>query len=73
MEYIYLTTIINVFDHFEFEYINKEELSSINIVEPVIIYKALTDKETIDIEAYKSNKEVLFDFKRKNNLPLFEE
>ena len=71
LEYIYLTTIINVFDHFEFEYINKEQIS--NIVEPVIIYKALTDKETVDIESYKSNKEVLFDFKRKHNLPLFEE
>ena len=73
LEYIYLTTIINVFDHFEFEYINKEELSSINIVEPVIIYKALSDKTNIDIEAYKSGKEVIFDFKRKYNLPLFEE
>jgi hypothetical protein len=51
--------MINVFQHFEFVELNNNE----NIItDATVIYKALSDKNNIDIEAYKLKEDVVNDF-----------
>jgi hypothetical protein len=59
LEYIFLKPMINVFQHFEFVELNNSE----NIItDATVIYKALSDKSNIDIEAYKLKEDVVNDF-----------
>ena len=59
LEYIFLKPIINVFQHFKFVELNNSE----NIItDATVIYKALSDKTNIDIEAYKLKEDVVNDF-----------
>ena len=59
LENIFLKSNVNVFQHFQFVELNNDG----NIImDPTVIYKALSDKQNIDIEAYKLKQEVIENF-----------
>lgn len=59
LENIFLKSNVNVFQDFQFVELNN---NGNIIMDPTVIYKALSDKQYIDVEAYKVKQEVIENF-----------
>ena len=56
---IFLKPLVDVFEMFEFENLNATQ----QITDPYVIHNALTDNKPIEIEAYKTVEEIIYEFK----------
>ena len=56
---IFLKPLVDVFEMFEFENLNATQ----QITDPYVIHNALTDNKPIQIEAYKTVEEIIYEFK----------
>lgn len=56
---IFLKPAADVFEMFEFENLNATQ----QIIDPYVIHNALTDNKPIEIEAYKTVEEIIYEFK----------
>lgn len=67
---IFIKPILNVFDTFTFVSTTdpSQSSSTIIITDPIQIYKAFTNNTTVPIEAYKSKKDVIQEFKQIHGL-----
>ena len=72
MESIFLKPTLNIFEYFEFVRVNMEsEINNTNIerdtsiTDLLTIYKAFTNKKTLEIETYKTHEEIIMDIKTK--------
>lgn len=59
LENIFLKSNVNLFQDFQFVELNN---NGNIIMDPTVIYKALSDKQYIDVEAYKVKQEVIENF-----------
>lgn len=66
MEHVVLKPIVNVFDHFIFVDTSSTSLppQQQQTIDPIAIYKAFTNKSTVDIQSYQTATEAIHNFKQ---------
>jgi len=63
MEHVVLKPIVNVFDHFTFvDTLSTHQQQQ--TIDPITIYKAFTNKSTVDIQTYQTTTEAIHNFKQ---------
>jgi hypothetical protein len=71
MEHVVLKPIVNVFDHFTFvdtSSTHQQQQQKQQTIDPITIYKAFTNKPTVEIETYQTPTEAILKFKQQNKL-----
>lgn len=68
MEHVVLKPIVNVFDHFTFVDTSSTHQQQQQTIDPIAIYKAFTNKPTVEIETYQTPNEAILKFKQQNKL-----
>ena len=68
MEHVVLKPIVNVFDHFTFVDTSSTHQQQQQTIDPIAIYKAFTNKPTVEIETYQTPNEAILKCKQQNKL-----